>query len=897
MYVVSIPLCQYLIIFPFQIMSEQPAPKKIRETHQTTLSSFVSQSSYIETDVLQTTLSTVSVDTALHAEVSLQDESESCFELNSLETEEVKEQHVPVLQTVLDNQHDSPDALVFQSKPVAAVPFMALNDIGLAVGQQLNREDRIRFLQPWRPLSADEFPSSTRQSDSVSKTGVERRRKLLPKHLDTYPWLAVSRCPGIEGAFCVPCVLFAAGSRSVKSQPLGKLVTKPLANFEDLTGKNGVLTRHQNAIYHQQNVTAMDDFKRITVERTQLDIHSRLDEQHRRDVERNRNLLKPIVDTILTCARQNIALRAHRGEMGPVNSDGAEPLENDGNFRALLRLRIRAGDKVLQDHARNTKGNSTYHSPQIQNELISAAGDIVKEEVLRRVKKAKFWAMVADETTDRHNREQLVVVIRYVLNDSGTAWHCYEDPVAIMDIYANIATAQDEGNEIRLSGIAIGDALLRVACELGLNLTWCVGQGYDGASTLSSQRVGAAQRFMERAESAHYFHCAMHCLNLSAMKAISIPAVRHAEDVVSDTVSCFRSSAKRSALLKSRIEKCDDTRISKTQLAKLCSTRFIERHTSVICFRSLLRFVNESLNEMTTWQSTDARKTANTLINSISQSETIVGLVVLENISSIMLPTTRMLQTSGLDLVEAMTLVNDMIASLSALRSSERFALLFQDAKTVGVMLGITLIKPRTPSRSVYRAAASIACNDSVEDYYRINVFFPALDEIMQDLQLRFGPKQQLAANFSRAIPSFMHFDDQDSDWNKLEAALDTYIQLFSDPLMAIKAEYDMWRRKWQQQAAEHRPKSALAALDHCSMYPNMCILLQLLATLPVTTTEAERMFSKMERTMTAIRASMQEDRLEALLLLQVHRDLTPSPEAVIDRFAATSARRLQFAL
>lgn len=80
-------------------------------------------------------------------------------------------------------------------------------------------------------------------------------------------------------------------------------------------------------------------------------------------------------------------------------------------------------------------------------------------------------------------------------------------------------------------------------------------------------------------------------------------------------------------------------------------------------------------------------------------------------------------------------------------------------------------------------------------------------------------------------------------------------------------------------------------------MYPNLSVLLQLLATLPVTTAEAERVFSKMERTVTAIRASMEEERLESLILLQVHREDTPSIEAVIDRFATTSARRLKFVL
>ena len=102
-----------------------------------------------------------------------------------------------------------------------------------------------------------------------------------------------------------------------------------------------------------------------------------------------------------------------------------------------------------------------------------------------------------------------------------------------------------------------------------------------------------------------------------------------------------------------------------------------------------------------------------------------------------------------------------------------------------------------------------------------------------------------------------------------------------------------MWRHKWEQQPADQRPSSALAALDSCSMYPNITVLLQLLATIPVTSAEAERVFSKMERTMTAIRASMEEERFESLLLLQVHRDVTPSIEAVITRFAM-SARRLK---
>ena len=87
----------------------------------------------------------------------------------------------------------------------AAASYPYHNDIGLAVGHQLSVEDRIRYLEPWMPTYASEFPSSVRvDQQSHTKSGVERRRRLLPRHLEDFPRLAVSRVNPI------PCVLFTA---------------------------------------------------------------------------------------------------------------------------------------------------------------------------------------------------------------------------------------------------------------------------------------------------------------------------------------------------------------------------------------------------------------------------------------------------------------------------------------------------------------------------------------------------------------------------------------------------------------------------------------------------------------------------------------------------------------
>ena len=775
------------------------------------------------------------------------------------------------------------------------------NDIGHAVGRLLSSEERASFLEPWKPTVDSDFPSSLHV-----KSKVERRRRLLPTHLATFPWLSVSKLSGLQGAYCTPCVLFGSssgvgGQSQGFGQLPGKLVSKPLARFDDLTGKEGALTSHQTCLYHQDSVIAMENFRQVFVLKTKDDIMSDLNTARKEAIEDNRRRLVPMVDTILLCGRQNISLRGHRGETGLISADGLEPDVNDGNFRALLRYRIRAGDTALKAHIDSAKGNATYQSAEIQNELINAAGSLVRETVLARIKKASFWALIADETTDRAKREQMAVVIRYVLPDEFDHWHCYEDTVAILDVFADMKSNNDTDSsveEMRLSGVSISETLLRVVGKCGLPLETCVAQGYDGASSMSSERVGAAANFKLLATNAHYFHCATHRLNLSAASTVQVPAIKHALDIVQETSSFFHSSAKRTELLIDCIEKTDDTRISKKHLKTLCTTRFIERHTAIVCMRSLLRFVDEALTVIkTTWQSADARKSATVLQNSICQSDFVISIVILEEVCALMLPLTRVLQTAGLDLVQAMSGVDDLLASLQKLRSNEVFTKLFTDSTNLAELLGVQITKPRTASRSVYRPAAGDN-SDNVEAYYRINFFFPTIDNVVSDIQLRFGTSQQQAAQLSCTIPYFMKYESDDGDeWRKLEKGAEVYSDFLSDPTSIVKAEFELWRRRWEGVPASDRPASAVSALDHAKPFPNISSLLKLLATVPVSTAEAERCFSKLERTLTCIRATMGEQRLESLMMLAIHRTDTPSVDEVINRFAASAARRLNFIL
>jgi hypothetical protein len=64
--------------------------------------------------------------------------------------------------------------------------------------------------------------------------------------------------------------------------------------------------------------------------------------------------------------------------------------------------------------------------------------------------------------------------------------------------------------------------------------------------------------------------------------------------------------------------------------------------------------------------------------------------------------------------------------------------------------------------------------------------------------------------NFCRAVPGFIQFEDLLGDWKLLEAAFAMYSDMFADPVIVVKSEYQLWCCKWEQQPAENRPKSTL---------------------------------------------------------------------------------------
>ena len=296
------------------------------------------------------------------------------------------------------------------------------------------------------------------------------------------------------------------------------------------------------------------------------------------DVLTNRNRFLALARPLYLLAEQGLAVRGHRGESmaelrasvharqaaqekyvsdkleDALNPSAAsqQPVTaahdcNPGNLLALVRfLAVHHYDKVL-DHEifapdSQLRPRVTYHSPEIQDELIRIFAAIIRKSLLDEISMAPCFAILADEATDASNQQQLSLCVRFL--DSK-----YTIREEFLGFFSPKSTST--GAE------ALTDAILATVRHLRLNMDKCCGQGYDGCSTMAGEHSGVAARVMRIYPFAHSFHCSAHVLSLCVSAACmnnSSSLVRNAMAQVDNVWLFFKYSPKRSECLKSCID-------------------------------------------------------------------------------------------------------------------------------------------------------------------------------------------------------------------------------------------------------------------------------------------------------------------------------------------------------
>ena len=141
------------------------------------------------------------------------------------------------------------------------------------------------------------------------------------------------------------------------------------------------------------------------------------DRKYKHEVEENRKVLAPMIDTIDTLGRLGLPFYGHRDDSKYHPKVGERSTGGVGNFVEFLQFRVRGGNKVLEQHIQKCSKSASCISKTSKNDLISCCGLFITELVARKINENQLFSTLADEAFERSNQEHLSLVIRYCYSD------------------------------------------------------------------------------------------------------------------------------------------------------------------------------------------------------------------------------------------------------------------------------------------------------------------------------------------------------------------------------------------------------------------------------------------------------------------------------------------------
>ncbi|KAL4132755.1 hypothetical protein QTP88_009856 [Uroleucon formosanum] len=225
--------------------------------------------------------------------------------------------------------------------------------------------------------------------------------------------------------------------------------------------------------------------------------------------------------------------------------------------------------------------------------------------------------------------------------------------------------------------------------------------------------------------------CFNHALYNSLAQASTIPSIRNTIATLKAIIAFFNTSAKKHKLLTDTIGH---------KLIGLCQTRWVELHDCIIQFKKILPQLESSM----------ATSKAKSFVLSICDTDFIFALTCLSFVLEHTLPLSKILQSTTIDLKNASEIVQCTITVLQS-------------------------------NRTVFLKNYN---SQSIDEYYRISMFIPLLDSIIEDLKRRFTlPNyQDRVLNVSKRFSSI--------EPNKLHGE-------------TILGELEIWCQKWKLIAEE----------------------------------------------------------------------------------------------
>lgn len=457
-----------------------------------------------------------------------------------------------------------------------------------------------------------------------------------------------------------------------------------------------------------------------------------LDRERRRGLEtanedrQNRyNVLPILFDVTNTLSRLRLPFKGH---------DESEFSHNRGVFVEVVNLVSRWNTDLaahLHKAGDNPKGYPSYMSASSQNEMINSSADQVREQILRDVKSAKYFALCLDTTPDAGRQDQLSVIVRYT--DSNGQ---------IREDMLDLTRAED------MTAEGLYNLIEATLTKFGLRLADVRGQGYDGCSTMSGCYSGLQTRIRQESKQAYYVHCYAHRLNLVIVDTCSgNVAVRNFFGTVGALYDFIEGSTKRHGAFQAireavHMEAGSESSGGYRTLHSMSSTRWSARVDNCKALLNNLLGVVRTLETISTSSNYD-RKTAGDAVGLLKSLDFkfCLALVIMSDLLAVSHVVSKSLQSPKLNIAAAASQVQCLKDEIASRRADEKFAAYWNEASLVAETIGVEYNERRRPRRvsrrldDMWRNEAQV----SEKDRLRIEVYFDVIDRFTAALAARFS--------------------------------------------------------------------------------------------------------------------------------------------------------------
>ena len=720
-----------------------------------------------------------------------------------------------------------------------------------------------------RPLSKEEIYLllTTNQANNLHadldvqyynvEGGKKRKQITFQKSwLNHNSWLRYGSSEGNKGGWCIHCALFLTAGEKLS---YGVFVRTPFVSYQK---SSEMFEKHCKSKHHLKAVDQAYYFKE-TYYNPAKRVDTQISAERGKNFKFNSEILPIIVEAVITCGQQRMALQGHHQDKIDFSS---QPTSNEGNFVSIIRLLAKT-NHVLMDHLISGPKNAKYVSKTIQNEILDIAADQIREFYRECIRRSPHFSVIADEVTS-HGKEILAVCLRFLQVDHqnfSVKPHKHE---VLLDF--SFLT--------RITGESIAESILKVLHNHKIDVINCRGQAYDTTSSMSSSRTGVQTRIKECAPDADYQGCCLHSLNLVICNSTKISAVRNMFDSCQQAFLFFKNSPKRQRFLEHIINcTCPETR--KKKINGLCKTRWVERHNTFSTILELYTFLVKTWDEICipsddeqiykdgnwNWDA-DSRSTANGLRRTFTSFDHIVAFTLSKEILEPMRPIAESLQGRLQEVYFGFKKDDEVTKFYHHLRENvdAEHSRVYAKAKKLAADVGSKEEMPRVVSGRQTRANPSVSCPT---DYWRVTITIPFLDSIIIELESRFSPEKRAHYELCSLIPQVV----KNKELTELSGILSTKWSHLLPSVDNLDSELHRWKQHCNSITEEKSLTTLLSEDADPFFFPNIRELLCILSVLPIGSTEAERSFSCLRQIHTWLRSTMTEERLGNLGVIALH--------------------------